>query len=52
MDKDTNPFLNSQWLQIQQQYLKTLSDLYQAPGSKEQVPDVQGGWNEALKTWA
>jgi len=51
MDKNTNPFLNSDWLSLQQQYIDALSSLNPQQNKSASSHAGQQGWNEALNHW-
>jgi len=51
MDKNFNPFLNSDWLSLQQQYIDALSSLNPQQNKSGPTHAGQQGWNEALNHW-
>lgn len=53
MDKNNNPFLNPEWLGLQQQYIDALSSFNSAyrKNSSVQPGNGQQAWSEALGHW-
>lgn len=51
MDKNTNPFLNPEWLGLQQQYIDALAALNSPRDNNRQSHNNQRPWNEALEHW-
>jgi polyhydroxyalkanoate synthase subunit PhaE len=51
MEKNTNPFLNPDWLRLQQQYIDALSSLNPQQTGPGQYHSSEQGWNEALQHW-
>lgn len=51
MDKNSNPFLNSDWLDMQRQYLEILSSLIPDAGTADFSNPQQSAWLRALEDW-
>ncbi len=49
MENNANPFLNSDWLSLQQQFIDALSSLNPDQAKTNQSNGAQPGWNEALE---
>jgi class III poly(R)-hydroxyalkanoic acid synthase PhaE subunit len=51
MDKNTNPFLNPEWINMQQQYVEALSSLKPEQLAPEFHGTNQQAWKDALDFW-